>query len=71
MKYCIREETASAYWYDNEVLMFAPLYLDGHFDTEDGSAVDAELIGDEVPNEESGLTFNQIYAEVYEALLLK
>ena len=70
MKYCIREDTASAYWYENEVLMTAPLYIDGHFDTAEKYAVEADLIGDEIPNAESGLTFNQIYAEVYEALLL-
>lgn len=65
-KYFISEETGSVYWLQGEAIMFAPLCRDNTFDTDGGGEVDEQMMKGEFAS--NGRSFEEIYAEVREAL---
>ena len=66
MKYYISHESGTAYWLEDNAIMFSPLCLDGTFDTEEGGEVDEVLMqGEKLSNDK---LFSELYAEIRELL---
>ena len=47
MKIFVYEPTGSAYWFEKDTLMFIPMRTDNILDSEEGGAVEADMVGEE------------------------
>lgn len=66
MKIYVCNDLSCAYYYDGTELYYTPFYTDDLvFDTEEFSAVDAEIVGEELATiNGKEITLNELYTQV-------